>query len=201
MSTSMIGSGPYSDRTGGAVGNRQTGMSQLHGNVIPKGYEQGQLQQFTPEQMELFKRMFSQISPESDLGRLASGDQSYFEQLERPALRQLGEFQSGLASKFSGMGSFGGRRSSGHQLAQGALASQFADQLSSQRLGLQRQAMQDLFGLQKDLLGQRPSEQFIAPEQMDWWKQLLIGLAPAIAGGASSFGQLGLLNKFGAFGR
>jgi hypothetical protein len=145
------------------------------GNVTPKGYRLGQTQQFTPEQMQLFQQMFSHVGPDSFLSRLASGDESQFEQLEAPALRQLGEFQGGLASRFSGMG-LGARRGSGHQLAQGQLASDFAQQLQSNRLGLQRQAIQDLAGLSQSLLGQRPYETSLIKKQMPFWKQLLLGI-------------------------
>ena len=84
------------------------------GNKIPKGYEQGTLQQFTPEQMNLFKSMFGQVGPDSFLGKLAGGDQSMFEQMEAPAMRQFQGLQGQLASRFSGMG-MGSRRGSGFQ--------------------------------------------------------------------------------------
>jgi len=116
-----------------------TGMSAMGGatggNKIPSGYKLGQIQQFTPEQQQLFQRLFSQVSPDSFLSRLASGDQSQFEALERPALKQFGELQGNLASRFSGMGS-GARRSSGFQNTASTAAQDFAEKLQSQRLGL-----------------------------------------------------------------
>jgi hypothetical protein len=182
----MSGGVPYALRTGANVGNRQSGMSQVQGDVVPKGYQMGQMQQFTPEQMDLFKQLFSYLSPDGDLGRMASGDQSYFEQLEKPAMRQLGQMQSQLASRFSGMGSFGGRRSSGHDLAQGQLGSEFAEKLASQRMGLQRQALQDLFGMSQSLFGQRPTERFLiqnAPKESSFLEQLLGASLPMAGAG------------------
>ena len=38
----------------------------------PHGYQKFAMQQFTPEQMELFSQMFSQVDPESFLSKLAS---------------------------------------------------------------------------------------------------------------------------------
>jgi len=56
-------------------------------NNIPSGYELGKIQQFTPEQMNLFKTMFGNVGPDSYLGKLAGGDQATFDQMEKPALR------------------------------------------------------------------------------------------------------------------
>src|SRR5215467_6160344 len=92
------------------------------GNKIPSGYKLGQIQNFTPEMMQLFQGLFPFLGEGSYLQRLAGGDQSLFEEIEAPALKQFGGLQAGLASKFSGMG-MGGRRSSGFQHAQTAAAS------------------------------------------------------------------------------
>jgi hypothetical protein len=161
------------------------GPSGKSGNIVPKGYRQGQLQQFTPEMQQLFKQMFSHVGPESYLSKLASGDQSTFGEIEAPALKQFNEIQGNLASRFSGMG-MGSRKSSGFQNTSNAAASDFAMQLQSQRQGLQRQAINDLRGLSMDLLGQRPYEQFLVKKQQkqgfDWG-----GLAGGAAGAAGGF--------------
>src|SRR5580698_10554595 len=102
--------------TGANSGNRATGMQK---DVIPKGYQKGQLSQFTPEQMQLFQSMFGQVAPGSYLSKLASGDQSQFDQLEAPAMRQFGELQGNIASRFSagfgGPGASSARHRSGFQ--------------------------------------------------------------------------------------
>lgn len=168
----------------GATGYR-SGGGLTGGNKLPKGYEAGQLQQFTPEQMQLFQQMFGQLGPNSFLSKLAGGDQSQFEQLEAPAMRQFQGLQGQLASRFSGMGT-GARRSSGFQNTANQATSDFAQQLQSNRMGLQNQAIKDLFGMQKDLLGQRPYEQFATEKQIPFWQKFL----EQILGGASGgFGQ------------
>ena len=136
----------------------------MSGNKVPKGYQSGQIQQFTPEQMQLFQSLFGQMGPESYLGKLAGGDQSQFEQMEAPAMKQFAGLQGNLASRFSGMGS-GARGSSGFQNASNQAATDFAQQLQSQRMGLQRQAIQDLFGMSNQLMSQRPYEQFLIEKQ------------------------------------
>jgi hypothetical protein len=149
------------------------------------GYRPGQMQQFTPEQLQLFGDMFSHLGPNSFLSKLASGDQSQFEALEKPALRQFGELQGGLASRFSGMGA---RRSSGFQNTLNQASSDFAQQLQSQRLGLQRNAIQDLMGLSNQLLQQRPYENFLVKQDPSGWQQFLSGLVGGAAKGLGAFG-------------
>lgn len=184
----------------GATG-RGAGMM-TGGNVIPKGMQMGQVQQFTPEQMNLFQQLFSQVSPGSYLSKLAGGDQEAFNQLEAPALRQFQGLQGQLASRFSGAG-MGGRSSSGFQNTMNQASSDFAQQLQSQRMGIQRQAMQDLMGMSNQLLGQRPYEQFVTEKPKPWWQEMLAGLAPGIASGAASFGgglgTMAIGKKWGIF--
>lgn len=171
-----VGFGP----TGPKVGRHPTG-----GYIIPRGYERGQLGQFSPEQMQLFQQLFSHVGPDSFLSRLASGDQSQFEQLEAPAHRQFQGQLGQLASRFSGMG-MGGRRSSGFQNTATAAASNFSQDLASRRLGLQQQAISELMGLGNQLLGQRPYEQFLTEKPQSFLKSLLSGLAPGLSQGFGS---------------
>lgn len=150
------------------------------GQKIPSGYKAGRLQQFSPEQMQLFSQLFSNVSPDSYLSRLAGGDQSLFDEMERPALRQFGALQGNIASRFSGMGS-GARRSSGFQNAMNAASSDFAQQLQSNRQNLQQQAIKDLMGLSQSLLNQRPYESFLTKKQHkpSFFDQILKVFSPA----------------------
>jgi hypothetical protein len=140
------------------------------------GYKNVSLQQFTPEQMSLFQSLFSNLKPGSSLSNLASGDQSQFGQLERPALQQFAGMQSNLADRFSGAG-LGNRRSSAFQNAQTSAAQNFAGQLQSQRMGLQQQAMRDLMEMSQGLLNQRPYENRLIEKEPPFWQQMLSGLA------------------------
>jgi hypothetical protein len=161
MSSSLAGSTGYKPSLSGSgkSGN------QLKGS----GYKAGQLQNFTPEQMQLFQQLFSNVGPDSYTSRLAGGDQSIFNEIEQPAMKQFSELQGNLASRFSGMGS-GARKSSGFQNTSNQAASDFASQLQSQRQGLQRQAIQDLFGMSNDLLNQRPYQQFLYEKEKPWYQ-------------------------------
>lgn len=165
---------------GSSIGNTQT----MAGNKVPKGYQQGQLSQFTPEQHQLFSSLFSQVSPQSYLGKLAGGDQEAFGQLEAPALRQFNQLQGNIASRFS---QGGARRSSGFQNTMNQASQDFASQLQSQRMGYQRQALQDLMSMSHELLGQRPYEQFLvqnAPKRPSFLSQL----GTALGGGLGMTG-------------
>ena len=178
--------------TGSSAGSRMTGG----GDIIPRGYRKGQLGQFTPEQMQLFQGLFSHTAPGGFLSKLAGGEEGAFDQLEAPALRQFAGLQGNLASRFSGMGS-GARRSSGFQQASNQASSDFAQQLQSQRMGLQRQALQDLLGISGELLGQRPYQKFLTEKHVPFWKQLLTGLTSAGGEAAGQIGGAHAMSKFG----
>lgn len=155
--------------TGSSSGQNMTG------NVLPKGYKMGQMQQFGPEQMQLFQQLFGHVGPDSFLSKLAGGDQSMFEQMEAPAMRQFQGLQGQMASRFSGMGS-GARRSSGFQNSMNQASTDFASQLQSQRMSLQNQAIQDLFSMSNTLMGQKPNEKFLIKKQQPFWQQWLLGI-------------------------
>lgn len=175
------------------------------GTKVPSGSKVAQIQNFTPEQMQLFQQMFSHVSPDSYLSRLASGDQGFFNEMEAPALRQFNQLQGNLASRYSGMG-LGARRSSGfyNEATQGA--SNLAQDLQGRRQALQQQAIKELMGLGSDLLGQRPYEQYLLPKQEGFMSRLGGALGPALTGGLSGFltggpggGMMGALGS--GFGR
>lgn len=167
------------------------GMGPTGGNKIPSGYRYGQLQQFNPQQMKLFKQSFGDVGSNSYLSQLAGGDESLFQDIEAPAFRQFQEQTGQLASRFSGMG-LGGQKSSAFRNANTQAASDFAMQLQAQRQGLQRQAMQDLWGMKQQLLGQKPYDQFLVEKQhkpsfLDKW----LGLAGNTMGAAAKGFSMG----------
>jgi len=163
---------------GGASGYGNRNQSGLKGT----GYKSAQLQQFSPEQMQLFQSLFSGLGSNSQLSKLAQGDQSQFEALEAPAMKQFGQLQGQLASRFSGQG-LGARRGSGFQNSSNQATQDFAQQLQSQRLGLQRQALSDLHGMSNSLLNQRSYENIVTPPELSYGQQL--GLA-----GVQAFGHI-----------
>jgi hypothetical protein len=180
----MIGRNPMSSGMNATGARTAMGPSATGRNIIPKGYKRGQLAQFSPEQMQLFQSLFGNLGPESFLSKLAGGDQSQFEELEAPALRQFNALQGNISSRFSGAG-MGARKSSGFQNTLSQASSDFAQQLQSQRLGLQRQAISDLLGLSNQLLGQRPHKQFLVEKQKR--SGGLGGLIGAGVGGVGGF--------------
>jgi len=174
--TSLTGSrGP----TGGNVG--PTASAKWAGDKIPRGYKMGQIAQYTPEQSELFSQSLGNAGEGSYLSRLAGGDQSLFDEMEAPALKQFAGLQGNLASRFSGMGS-GARRSSGFQNTVNQAATDFAGQLQSQRQGLQRQAISDLHTMSQQLLSNRPYERSLIKKQESPWAGLVGQLGGAVPG-------------------
>lgn len=172
----------------------QRGGMQSGNNVIPKGYGAGKLEQFTPEQQQLFQQMFSQVGPDSFLSRLSQGDESLFSQLEQPAMRQFSQLQGNTAARFSrggGQGSLGAYKSSGFRNELGQQGSDFAQQLQGNRLQMRQQALMELLGLSQNLLGQRPYENFLyeKPEKdnTSFLSKLMAGALPLAGAGIGGF--------------
>jgi hypothetical protein len=163
-------------------------MSSLLGSRGPTGrgiagHKTGSLQQYTPEQMNLFRSLFSNVSPDSYLSRLAGGDEALLSQQEQPALRQFSQLQGNLASRFGGQGGMGGRRSSTFQNTMNAQASDFAQDLQGRRMELQRQALRDLMDISGSLLEKRPYQQYQYEPQQPFWQKILGGSLPLVGGG------------------
>lgn len=169
------------------------------GNKIPKGYAAGSLQQFTPEQMGLFQSLFGRVGPDSQLSKLASGDEAAFAPIEQQAQRDFQGFQGQQASRFSELapGAMSARKGSGFKIGAGQASQDFASQLASQRMGIQRQALSDLMGISGTLLGQRPQENFLTPKKKPFWQELLTGLAPGVGQGVGTAGTLAGVAKLG----
>src|SRR6185312_14613461 len=96
-----------SNLQGSSTGNFDKPMSRKsidRGDIVPKGQRLAQVQNFTPQQLQLHEQNFQQVAPDSYLSRLAGGDQFMFDELEAPAWRQLQEAQGQTASRYSGAG-------------------------------------------------------------------------------------------------
>lgn len=159
--------------------------NQARQEKVPSGYKKFAINNYTPEQERVFGQAENLISPDSFTSRLAAGDQGEFAAMEAPALRQFGEMQGGLASRFSGMG-MGGRNSSGFQNAMTSAGQDFASQLQAKRLELRNQAIKDMMGMSSQFLGFKPQETGITPKgekkKSPWGS--LIGTGLGAIGGA-----------------
>lgn len=149
------------------------GNSNFYKEKKPSGYSKTSIQQFSPEAMALYKQLFSHLGEGSFLSRLAGGDQSMFEEMEAPAMKQFGEMQGQLGSRFSGMG-MGARRGSGFSNTMNQATSDFAQQLQSQRMGLQNQATRDLMNMAAMLMGQKPMDKGLVEKSKPWWQELAL---------------------------
>jgi hypothetical protein len=163
------------------------GKGMFEGDQLPKGYKAGQLQNFTPEMMDLFSQMIDMLGPEGFLSRLAGGDESFFEEMEQPAWRKFQEAQGQLGSRFSELapGAMSAQKGSGFKNTAGQLGSDFAMNLASNRRELQRQAIQDMSNMSNSLLGQRPYERTLTqkqPKESSGWGSLIGGALGGIGG-------------------
>ncbi len=153
----------------------------------PRGFET--TPNYNPGQMDLYAQQYQYTNPNSMTGKLASGDQSAFAEIEAPAMRQFSELQGQNASRFSGAG-MGARRGSGFKNDMSQATSNFAQDLQSKRQGLQRQAIMDMMGFSNQILGQQPHG--LQEKKKSWWEQLLGAAAPAVGGlVGSALGPLG----------
>lgn len=143
---------------------RDPHLKRSSGNRIPDEYGYGQLNQYTPEQRELFQQNLGMVDKKSYLSRLARGKESAYQEMEAPAYRQFQEGLGGLSSRFSagsGRGSLGTRRSSGFQNSTTAAYSNFAQQLQANRMQLRNEATRDLLSMSDRLLEKRPTEKYL----------------------------------------
>lgn len=151
------------------------------------GYNISQIPTMSPEQLNVFQNMLSQLGPEAGqaIGRLsamAGGEASAFEPYERFAQSQFQKSLGDIGSRFSGMG-LGGRHGSAFQNAVAGAGSELAEKLASQRLGYQQQAQGQLLDLVRALLGSQTHETFLQPEKQPFWKQLFGGLSAPVGAG------------------
>lgn len=162
----------------------KTGSSQFRG---PSGYMTGQVEGLSPGGRALYDQ-FHEGSSEGigaglkHLTGLASGDESAFEEMERPATRRFGEQQAQLASRFSGMG-IGARRSSGFQNASGSHARDFVQDMQSKRMDIRNNAINQLLGIGKHLLGTQDTKHYMVEEGPSGFEQFLSAAAPLAGAG------------------
>lgn len=150
---------------------------------VPKGYSKGAINNYTPEQEQIFQQSAQQLGPGSYLSRLAGGDQSLYEEMEAPAHRQFNELQGGIASRFSGQGT-GGRKNSGFQNTQNQAASNFAQDLQSKRMELRNTAIKDLMGMSDQFLNQRAQEKTLTEKPKSFLHEAGVSFVGGVGKGA-----------------
>lgn len=180
--TSLMGSRPYTP----------TGSLK---EKTPSGYSRGAINNLSPDQQQLWQRLFQGSQGGVDQGvqnlsRLAGGDEEMFNQLEAPALRQFSQLQGGIASRFSGMGT-GGRKSSGFQNTISGAGTDLAERLQGQRMSLQQNATDQLMRLSQQLLGTQMQDKFLYEKKKPAWEKYM-GAALPIAGavGGAALGSV-----------
>lgn len=134
------------------------------------GYDVRQLQNFSPEMMNLFRSLLGGAQKGTSggldfLSGLANGDEEAFEDAEAPAYAAFNKSLGQIGSRFS---QFGAQDSSAFQNAVSGAGGDLAQNLQSQRLGLRNNSIQSLLGLSNSLLGQRPTENLVQKKDSPW---------------------------------
>jgi len=163
-------------------------------NLSGTGYRQISAPRLSPQQQQLFSQVMGASGPGilggiNRLSQMAQGSPEFFEQLEAPALRQYGQALGGIGARYSQLapGAMSAQRSSSFQNALTGSAADLAEQLQSQRLGLQQSAIQQLLRLYSSLLGRDLSNQFLVPKKQSGWGSLLGGSLPIIGAGVGGY--------------
>lgn len=167
-----------------------TGVAPPQNNI--SGYKTRNIANFTPDQMAIFKQIFGGLQGGLGggldfLSRLASGDEDIFNQAEAPAYSAYERLLGQLGSRFAGLGA---TDSSAFQNATSGAASDLAQNLAANRLGLQQGAIDKLLGLSQNFLGQRPYDTFLEKKESFDLGGLLGGLLGSFGGPAlGTFGK------------
>ena len=167
-------------------------------NISGTGYQALQLPNKSAGQQDLFRQLMGGSSGNiasilQQLGGMAGGDADW-ETMEKPAWTAFNQGLGQIGSRFSagggGPGAMSSRRSSAFNNATGGYASDFAEKLASNRMGLQRDAQTTLLNLYRSLLGEDMYTTGLIPKKKNAWQELL-------GSGAQGFGQsLGMLPGF-----
>lgn len=142
-----------------------------------------QVSNFTPEQLQLFQSLIGSNQQGASSGmdwlsKLSRGDEATFNQIEAPAYNAYNRQMGQNANRFAGVGAL---NSSGFQNAATDQASEFAQNLASQRYGIQSSAVDRLLNHSQKLLDQSA---FTNVEDMEYdWGPLIASILGKAAGG------------------
>ena len=142
------------------------------------GYHTTQQQKFTPGGLSIYEQLLGPAMQAGGQGadflkRLASGDESLFEELEAPAYRSYEKMLGQTASRFSQVG---GRDSSAFRNAIAGQGAELAENIQAKRLGIRQGAVSDLLNLQQMLMGTNPYETYGTPKSQGGEKQDIMRL-------------------------
>lgn len=157
--------------------------------VLPKvsGYKTYSLPNLTQEQQGVIQQQLPQMGQGTRSGidyynKLASGDQSMFQDIEAPAYEAFNKLLGQVGSRFS---QYGGRDSSAFQNAIAGAGGELSQNLASQRNNLRQSAIDKLLGQQNQLLGIKAFETGLQPKNRKQgfdWGGMLQALAPILGG-------------------
>jgi len=153
------------------------------GTILPHNYEIGRIQRFTPEQQKIHKYMHDLVGPSGFLSKIAGGDESFFQEMEAPALRQHSAISGGAASRFGNLGM--GSAKSGAFSMPGSSFKDFAAALKANRTQQRMDAINSLMSGSNAYLSHKPTETLLVPENDPFTKYSKIGPTVFGAGGGA----------------
>ncbi len=162
----------------------------------PSGYNLVQLPKYSPQQMERSQARLGQLGESAGRGtdllsKLALGDDSSYNDLAAPALRDFRERAlPEIAQRFQGTG---GLNSSSFANAATSAGTDLTERLSAQRAIIQDRSLSNLLNLEQSLLQNSPYDHYYQPNQnkRSLWESLRGPLVGAAGGALTGFGMGG----------
>ena len=157
--------GDYGDLFGGKSGGKSKGNQ--------SGYNVTQATNFTPEMQKLFDSLVGSVQGgvtggTDYLSKLASGDTSAFEEMEKPAYNAFEKQIGALGNRFSHLGALD---SNYFENATAGAGRELQENLQSKRTQMRQDAIKSLMDQSNQLLNQRPFEN-IAEEKNKGWEDM-----------------------------
>lgn len=170
----------------------------------PKGYSSYSQQTMDPQALQFRNQLMGAVQPGAIKGadflsRMAGGDQSMFEEMEAPAWNDYEQGMGAMGTRFSNMG-MGAQNSSGFKQAMGGMAGQFAQNLHSQRMSFQQQAIKDLMGMSGELMGMKTMDSGLVKKPPSGWEQFLSMISGMSGQAGGIAGGMGMGKLFGFMG-
>ncbi len=168
---------------------KQTMPGLSGGSILPHNYEIGSIQKFTPEQNKIHQYMGDLLGPSGYLSKIAGGDESFFQEMEAPALRQHQAITSGAGSRFGNLG-LGNAKSGGFSMPSSSFKD-FAAALQANRTQQRMSAINSLMSGSNAYLSHKPTEKLLVPENDPLKYSKLSSTIFGAGGGALQGGAMG----------
>ena len=134
------------------------------------GYSQYQIDKFTPEMKQLYDSMVGSVGPGAVSGtdwlsKIAGGDESAFEEMEKPAYNAFEKQLGSIGNRYSHLGALD---SNYFENATAGAGRELQENLQSKRTKLRQEATNSLLDQSNRLMDKEPYEHFMKKKKSNW---------------------------------